>query len=89
MKRFHVKIKGKVQGVFFRKFIKENARNLNLKGWVQNTKNDVEAVFEGLSKDIHKMIILCHKGPKAAEVKNINFKEEAIKGEKSFKILNP
>tara|TARA_Y100000034_G_C6729785_1_gene323253 strand:+ start:157 stop:426 length:270 start_codon:yes stop_codon:yes gene_type:complete len=87
MKRIHVTIKGKVVGVFFRKFIKENAKKLNLNGWVKNNKNHVEAVFEGNSKDINKMLVLCNKGPETAEIKNLNFKQETIKGEKSFKIL--
>lgn len=87
MKRFHVIIKGKVQGVFFRKFIHDNAIKLNLTGWVRNKKDYVEAVFEGLSKNIHKMLILCKKGPENAEVKSINFKEEKPKNETTFEII--
>ena len=41
MKRIHVIIKGKVIGVFFRKFIKENADKLKIKGWVKNEKDYV------------------------------------------------
>ncbi|MAF50810.1 MAG: acylphosphatase [Nanoarchaeota archaeon] len=87
MKRFYVTIKGEVQGVFFRKFIKNNAIKLNLTGWVKNNKSGVEAVFEGKAMDLHKMILLCRKGPPNANVKNLNFKEETVKNETKFVIL--
>ena len=87
MKRFHVKIKGKVTGIFFRKFVKDNAIKLNITGWVKNIGTDVEAVFEGKAKDLHEMIILCKKGPSEAEVKHLNFKEEPVKNEINFKIV--
>ena len=87
MKRVHIKIEGTVQGIFFRKFIKENADKLNLKGWVKNIKNYVEAVFEGSTSNVHKMLILCKVGPKGANITSLNFKEEQVKNEKSFEII--
>ncbi|MBU2639578.1 MAG: acylphosphatase [Nanoarchaeota archaeon] len=87
MKRVHIKIKGTVQGIFFRKFIKDNADKLNLKGWVKNIKNYVEAVFEGSTSNVHKMLILCKTGPEGANITSLNIKEESIKDEKSFQIL--
>ncbi|MEQ8153068.1 MAG: acylphosphatase, partial [Smithellaceae bacterium] len=48
MKRVRVQISGLVQGVCFRAATKQVAANLNLTGWVRNTKDRrVEAVFEG------------------------------------------
>ena len=87
MKRIHVIIKGKVIGVFFRKFIKENADKLKIKGWVKNEKDYVEVVFEGKEVNLRKILSLCHRGPPSASVERLNFKEEIIKGEKSFKML--
>ena len=46
MKRIHILISGRVVGVFFRKFIKDNADKLNVKGFVRNKENEVECVFE-------------------------------------------
>jgi len=63
-KRFHVWIYGLVKGVFFRAGIKSMADKLNIKGFVRNTDDGVEAVFEGNSQDIEKMIEFCRKGPK-------------------------
>ena len=62
MKRSHLIIKGKVQGVFYRQFIKDNARFLGLKGWVRNTQEgDVETIFEGDEQVIKEMIKLLQK----------------------------
>ncbi|MDO8736383.1 MAG: acylphosphatase, partial [Thermoleophilia bacterium] len=36
MKRAHVYISGRVQGVFFRAWVAENAHQLGLAGWVRN-----------------------------------------------------
>ena len=69
------------------KFIKENAIKLNLNGWVKNKNNSVEAVFEGKAMDLHKMILLCRKGPPNVNIKNLNFKEETLKNETKFVIL--
>jgi len=77
LKRIHITINGHVQGIFFRSFIKENASNLNLKGYVKNLPSgEVEAVFEGQKECIDKMMIICKKGHKLASVDNIEIKEE-------------
>jgi acylphosphatase len=72
MKAAHIFISGFVQGVGFRYFVKKNAVDLGLKGWVRNTSDGkVEAVLQGRKEDIEKMIRLCRKGPFLAEVKNV------------------
>ena len=40
-------LEGEVQGVFFRAFIKEMAKKLNLKGYVKNIENNVEIHAKG------------------------------------------
>jgi len=92
-KRYHVFVSGRVQGVYFRSFVKENAIKLNIKGFVRNIyegerKNQVEAVFEGDEKNIEEMIKRCKIGPAFAKVKNVEVIEEEYKGEfKNFEIL--
>jgi len=88
MKAVRVYIFGTVQGVFFRKFIKENADKLGLKGYVRNKEDgSVEAWFEGNSKDVDKMVELCKKGPKHAIIKRLDIVDEHVQGRREFKII--
>jgi len=62
-------ITGRVQGVWFRGWTVETARNLGLVGWVRNrTDGSVEAVFQGAPEAVRRMIAACHDGPPAANV---------------------
>lgn len=81
MKRAHVLISGKVQGVFFREDTIKEARELGLTGWVKNTGDKVEAVFEGEENRIKEMLLWCNKGPRLARVDNVEVKYEAPTGE--------
>ena len=87
MKRAHVRIYGRVQGVWFRANTKEMAEKLGLKGWVRNMPDgSVEAVFEGDAESIEKAIEWCHHGPSLARVEKVEVKYEEPKGEKEFRI---
>jgi len=67
-------IHGNVQGVFFRKFVEENAVKLKLKGYVKNLEDgSVEAVFDG--EKIDEMIKLCWEGPLGAKVDDIEISD--------------
>jgi acylphosphatase len=77
MKRVHVHISGRVQGVFFRAETQRAAMNFKLTGWVRNMADGrVEAVFEGEDTNVDKMLTWCHIGPPAARVENVTAKEE-------------
>lgn len=82
MKRVHVYVKGRVQGVFFRAVTQKTAKELNLTGWVRNmTDGRVEAVFEGENANVDKMLAWCHIGPPAARVDEVLDSEEPCTGE--------
>ena len=82
MKRVHVIISGRVQGVFFRAETQRAAKGFNLTGWVRNMADGrVEAVFEGEDINVDKMIAWCHIGPPAARVEEVLTKEEPCIGE--------
>ena len=88
MKRVHVRIYGRVQGVFFRANTKEMAERLGINGWVRNVPDgSVEAVFEGEGEAIQKMIEWCHHGPPMARVDKVEIKEEEPQGENGFRII--
>jgi acylphosphatase len=81
MKRMHVIISGRVQGVFFRAETQRAAIGFSLTGWVRNMADGrVEAVFEGDDENVDKMIVWCRIGPPAARVENVTIKEEPYTG---------
>nr|CAD1826705.1 unnamed protein product [Ananas comosus var. bracteatus] len=73
-KTVRVVIKGRVQGVFFRDWTVENARELGLRGWVRNRRDgSVEAVFSGEPAAVNEMVERrCRIGPPAAAVTALN-----------------
>lgn len=89
MKRVHIFVKGIVQGVFFRHFTQQQARQLDIKGWVRNLPDGrVEIVCEGSTDSIEKMIAWCKKGPQGAYVEGIDVQYEEYKNEfTDFKII--
>ncbi len=68
----HVIITGRVQGVWFRGWTKQEARARNLTGWVRNRRDgSVEAVFQGTRQETDEMLARCRIGPPAANVTEI------------------
>ena len=72
MKRVHLIIFGKVQGVCFRLNTEKIANKLGVKGYVKNLPNgSVEVVAEGKRNLLGDLIAFCRKGNGSAEVTNI------------------
>ncbi len=81
MKRAHLFIGGRVQGVLFRSETQRLAKALNLAGWVRNLEDgDVEVLIEGEDSQVDKMIAWCKTGPPAARVDRMDVTEEPYKG---------
>lgn len=81
MKRAHVFVTGRVQGVFFRAHTRKAALGLRLTGWVRNLPDGrVEAVFEGPASDVDAMVDWCRQGPSHAVVKQLEAIEEPYSG---------
>lgn len=88
-KSIRLYITGTVQGVFFRMFVKENAERQNVKGFVRNLEDGrIEIFLEGDSEGVNKMIELCKKGPKHAQIRNVEIKPERFQNFKVFKVLH-
>ncbi|MBU0898469.1 MAG: acylphosphatase [Nanoarchaeota archaeon] len=87
-KRAHLFISGKVQGVFFRSFVKSQAKLHDVNGWVKNLPDSrVEAVFEDEDYKVDAIIEACRQGPPGAEVKNVEVEWEKTRGmEAGFEI---
>lgn len=89
MKRIHIIISGRVQGVAFRAATREKAISLNLSGWVKNMQDgQVEAVFEGEDGQVEVMHRWCEHGPSLARVTGVNIHDEDFTGKlRNFTIL--
>lgn len=89
IKRYHLFISGKVQGVWYRQSMLQEAIKLGIKGWVKNLSDGrVEAVIEGDEKSLEKLISWCHIGPPNAIVGKVEVFEEPVTQDFfSFKIL--
>ncbi|HLA04765.1 MAG TPA: acylphosphatase [Syntrophales bacterium] len=82
MKKNHVVIEGKVQGVFFRANMQRVARSLDLAGWVRNLPDGrVEAVLEGAENNMAAMLDWCRQGPPYAVVRQVEVTEEPYSGD--------
>lgn len=80
--RVHLKVSGRVQGVYFRASTVEEARRLGLTGWVVNCPDSsVEVVAEGAREQLEKLIHWCRGGPPGAQVKEVSVEWEMSKEE--------
>jgi acylphosphatase len=83
----HVRVSGRVQGVFYRAFTKERASALGIKGWVRNIPGGgVEAVLEGERQKVGEMLKLMKVGPAGAMVLGMELSEIETKGYEDFEI---
>lgn len=77
--RARVYITGRVQGVNFRYYARQQAARLGLNGWVRNLRDGrVEAVIEGLKPAVDQMLAWCDHGPSSAHVDRIEVEWEDI-----------
>ena len=87
MKSVKVIVSGRVQGVWYRAWTKEQAILRGLSGWVRNrTDGTVEAVFSGNEQTVADMIAACRQGPPLALVYDIT-EEDADEPESGFVTL--
>jgi acylphosphatase len=81
-------VRGRVQGVFFRDGVREQARARGVAGWVRNRADgSVEAVLEGARPAIDRVIDWCRVGPPHAEVDDVEVRWEEPAGLAGFRVL--
>jgi acylphosphatase len=69
VQRLHVRISGRVQGVGFRWFVREEARRLGLSGWVTNLPGgEVEVEAGGEVTSLERLRRALEVGPAGAQV---------------------
>jgi acylphosphatase len=66
-------VRGHVQGVWYRDWTVQAARNLGVSGWVRNCPDGtVEAHAQGDETAVHALLARMHEGPPAARVETID-----------------
>ena len=72
MLQYEIKITGRVQGVGFRYYTQQKAREFGLKGWVKNTVDGgVLVMVSGDETDIETFIDYLRIGPTLSRVRKI------------------
>jgi acylphosphatase len=73
MARLSITVYGRVQGVYFRYFVRNVARNLGLKGYVRNLASGdaVEIKAEGQKPQLDELMEQLKVGPPGARVKRV------------------
>ena len=76
-----------MQGVWFRQSCADLARKWGLSGWVRNRADGrVEAVFEGETSAVERMVAWCRTGPRSAVVTGVEVVAEDPVGSDGFDV---
>ena len=85
--RKRLRVRGRVQGVFFRGATERQARALGVAGWVRNRADgSVEAVFEGAPERVAAAVAFCREGPRDARVDSVECSDETPEGLRGFEV---
>lgn len=73
VKTLHLLMQGRVQGVSYRETMRREAQFLGVHGWVRNRSDgSVEAMVQGRPKEVDILVRWAHRGPRFAEVEDID-----------------
>ncbi len=82
-----VRVTGRVQGVFFRAWTQQQARELGVNGWIRNAGDgSVEAQLEGDEAAVKALIQRLWEGSPSAEVEDLEVEEVDAEGVDGFDI---
>jgi len=88
MKHLDIRVRGKVQGVFFRATTKAVADQLGVKGSVLNEADgSVFIEAEGDNFALEMLLEFCHKGSDRAEVEKVEVTESQVKNYRNFEVI--
>lgn len=80
--RLHAVVRGRVQGVGFRWFVREIASELQLAGWVMNRHDGaVEVVADGPDAGIARLRAALERGPAGAAVERVDLLDDEVAAE--------
>ncbi len=83
-----VRIEGRVQGVYYRAWTEQTARELELDGWVRNCDDgSVMAVFSGPPDVVADMLQRCEDGSPDAQVSKVTIVDEGGTPPDGFQVI--
>ncbi|MHB1223693.1 MAG: acylphosphatase [Gemmatimonadaceae bacterium] len=81
MRRVRVVVVGRVQGVGFRWFVRQEARRLGVAGWVRNRADGaVELETAGEDTAVERLLQHVRVGPEAADVTDVLISDAQLAG---------
>ncbi|MCO6493971.1 MAG: acylphosphatase [Phaeodactylibacter sp.] len=87
MKRYNLRIRGQVQGVWYRVSARRKAVELGLRGFVRNEPDgSVYAEAEGEEPLLQAFVQWCKEGPEMARVEQVDVEEAPPMGFETFDI---
>lgn len=88
LKHYKITVTGKVQGVWYRQSTLNQAKGLNIKGFVKNLDNgEVYIEAEAPEEQLKILLDWCAKGPEFARVDAVSFKESSLEYFDDFEVL--
>ena len=89
LKRVHVLVQGRVQGVYYRASTRDRALALHLTGWVKNLADgNVEFEAQGDAINVENLLSWAEQGPPNARVSKLDCRRlDIITTETSFDII--
>lgn len=84
---YQIKVKGRVQGVWFRKYTFQKAQDIGLKGFVENDLDgSVYIEAEGDLEQLDQFVNWLYRGSPLSKVTAVNYKKGLMKKFNSFQI---
>ncbi len=72
VKTVHAIVRGRVQGVFFRAYTRDEALKYGLAGWVRNLPDgSVEALIQGEADKVNRMVSWLYQGSPMSQVSDV------------------
>ena len=85
--RRHLRVTGRVQGVWFRESCRQVAARLGVAGTARNRADgSVEVVVEGRPSEVEALVAWCREGPPGADVTDVEVVEQAPEGLVGFRV---
>lgn len=87
MIRRRLRVRGQVQGVFYRDSVRGEAEARGVAGWARNDDDgSVAVVLEGAPDAVDAVVELCREGPPRARVESLEVTPEEPEGLRGFDI---